>query len=316
MAVKQIADREIMRQSGLQQFIIRWTKRIVIGVLLFIGLLLFVALPVGGSYLITNRRFQYPERGPQTPSQVGMEVTPLSFYASDGIELRGWWSPGERTKPVIIFSHGLNRSRLELLDRAAEANHRGYGVLLFDLRNHGQSAQSYTTLGIEESKDICAASQAVRERAPRRPQVLWGVSMGASTAILGAKRCPAFRAIISDSSFLSFRETISHHINLMHLPAFPIANMIVELTALRMRLNPDDGDVEAAVESLGNVPILFIAGGNDRRMPPELAERLRAASANPKSEMLLVPGASHGEAYAVNKNLYLDTVFAFLSRVF
>ncbi len=243
-----------------------------------------------------------------------MDVTAVNFFASDGVELRGWWSPGDRTKPVIIFSHGLNRSRLELLDRAGEASRRGYGVLLFDLRNHGQSAQTYTTLGIEESKDICAASQTVRERAPRRQQVLWGVSMGASTAILGAKRCPAFRAIISDSSFLSFRETISHHINLMHLPSFPIANIIVGLTAYRMHMNPDDGDVEAAVESLRNVPILFIAGGNDLRMPPALAERLRRASTNPKSEMLLVPGASHGEAYTVNKDLYLETVFGFLAR--
>ena len=101
-------------RSNVKQFLIRWTKRILIGVVAFILFLLFVVLPVGGSFLITNRRFQYTERGPQTPSQVGMEVTPVTFFASDGIELRGWWSPGDRTQPVIIFSHGLNRSRLEL----------------------------------------------------------------------------------------------------------------------------------------------------------------------------------------------------------
>jgi pimeloyl-ACP methyl ester carboxylesterase len=60
---------------------------------------------------------------------------------------------------------------------------------------------------------------------------------------------------------------------------------------------------------------LFIAGGNDRRMPPALAEQLRRASSNPYSQMLLVPGASHGEAYNVNKTLYLDTVFEFLDHV-
>jgi pimeloyl-ACP methyl ester carboxylesterase len=298
----------------LKQFLIRWIKRILIGIFVFIGLLLFIGVPVGASYLITNRRLQYNERGPQTPSQVGLQVTPINFFASDGVELRGWWSAGERNQPVIIFAHGMNRSRLELLERAGEAGRRGFGVLLFDLRNHGQSAQTYTTLGIQESKDICAAGQAVRERAGRRAQVLWGVSMGASTAILGAKRCPQFRAIVSDSSFLSFRETVAHHIALMHLPPFPIANMIVALTALRMRMNPDDGDVEAAVESLRSVPILFIAGTNDRRMPPALAERLRRASANPKSALLMIPGASHGEAFSTNKDLYLQTVFDFLAR--
>src|SRR5262245_3933021 len=152
-----------------------WLKRIIIGIVALILFVLFVVLPVGGSYMITNSHFSFPERGPQTPAQVGLDVTPVTFFSSDGIELRGWWSPGEQTKAIIIFCHGLNRSRLELLERAAEASRRGFGVLLFDLRNHGQSAQAYTTLGIQESKDVCAASQAVRERAPRRPQVLWGV---------------------------------------------------------------------------------------------------------------------------------------------
>jgi pimeloyl-ACP methyl ester carboxylesterase len=293
----------------------RWTKRIVIAIAALVLFVFLVVIPVGGSYLVTNSRFHFPERGPQTPHEVGLEVTPITFLTSDGIELRGWWSPGDRTKAVIIFCHGLNRSRLEMLERAAAANREGYGILLFDLRNHGQSGEGYITLGIHESKDVCAASQAVRERAGRRPQVLWGVSMGASTAILGARRCPGFRAIIADSSFLSFRDTISHHVGLFfHLPSFPIANLIIAVTAMRVHMNPDDGDVEAAVESMGNVPILFIAGGRDRRMPPQLAERLRSASKNSRSELLLVPEATHGEAYATDKTLYLNTVFGFLSR--
>src|SRR5439155_5184723 len=164
-----------------RSFIIRWLRRLLFGVLAFICIVLFVVVPIGGSFIITNSEFRFPERGPKTPEAIGMSVVPAEFTSSDGIPLRGWWNPGESSKPVIIFSHGLNRSRLELLERAAEASRRGYGILLFDLRNHGQSGQAFTTLGIEESKDICAAAQAVHERAGRRPQVLWGSSMGAST---------------------------------------------------------------------------------------------------------------------------------------
>jgi len=285
-------------------------------ILFTIFILLFVVLPIGGSFLVTNSRFRFPERGPKNPEALGLSVTPVEFTTSDGIRLRGWWTPGDPGMPVIIFVHGMNRSRLELLERAAESNRRGYGVVLFDLRNHGESEKAYTTLGIHESLDICAAQQLVNERAPGRPQLLWGVSMGASSAILAAKRCPGrFAAVVSDSSFLSFRETIGHHLQLFfHLPAFPFSNLIIAIAEFRAGFDADDGDVEAAVGEI-ETPILFIAGGADRRMPPALAERLRNASHSPLSELLVVPGARHGEAFATDHGKYLDAVYRFLEKV-
>jgi pimeloyl-ACP methyl ester carboxylesterase len=293
----------------------RWAVRLLVGLGCLIGFFFLVLLPVAGSFLITNSRFHYRERGQTDPAALGLHVTDVEFTSSDGISLKGWWSPGDASKAVIIFIHGLNRSRLELLERAADANMRGYGVLLFDLRNHGESGRAYTTIGVFESRDVCAASNFVRHEAAARPQVLWGVSMGASSGILAAKQCPGFQAIISDSSFLSFRETIAHHLNLIfRLPSFPIANLIVAITAIRTGLNPDDGDVEAAVRQI-NVPILFVAGGKDRRMPPELAERMMNASPNPMRQLLLVPGASHGEAFSTDRETYMNSVYRFLDTL-
>lgn len=292
----------------------RWFLRIAISIAVLVVLILFVAFPIAASFLITNSHFRFPERGPKTPEAVGLQVVPAEFTSSDGIPLKGWWSPGESAKPVIIYSHGLNRSRLEMLERGAESNRRGYGVLLFDLRNHGESGRAYTTLGINESRDICAASQFVKAKAPGRPQVLWGVSMGASSALIAAQQCPGFAAAISDSSFLSFRETVAHHLGLyFRLPAFPIANLIVATTGFRVGIDPDAGDVEQAVKDI-NIPILFIAGSNDKRMPPELAHRLLDAAKNPSKQLVIVPDAKHGEAFATNKELYLKSVFGFLEQ--
>jgi pimeloyl-ACP methyl ester carboxylesterase len=293
----------------------RWFIRTMIAVLCLVLFVLLVVFPIGASFLITNSRFQFRERGPRTPDAVGLSVADVEFTSSDGILLRGWWNPGSEEMPVIIFVHGLNRSRVELLERGAESNRRGYGVLLFDLRNHGESGKAYTTIGILESRDVCAASQAVKDKAGSRPQVLWGVSMGASSAILAAKACPGFAAIISDSSFLSFRETVAHHLKLIfRLPAFPIANLIVAITGMRIGFNADDGDVEAAIREIDR-PILFIAGGADQRMPPALAERMFKASPNPTKELLVIPGARHGEAFATDREVYLNSVYQFLERV-
>src|SRR5437870_5552183 len=107
----------------------RWIKRGLISLVVLVILLLFVVFPVAASFLITNSRFKFPERGPKTAEAVGLDVSPAEFTSNDGVALKGWWSPGEEKKPVIIFAHGLNRSRLEMLERGAEANKRGYGVL-------------------------------------------------------------------------------------------------------------------------------------------------------------------------------------------
>jgi len=293
----------------------RWIKRLLVGGgIAFLGFF-FVVVPVALSFLITNSRFRFPERGPRDPAALGLKVQDVEFKSDDGISLRGWWSPGDPEKAAIIFVHGLNRSRLEHLERAAESNKRGYGTLIFDLRNHGESGRAYTTLGIAESHDICAAREFLRKMAPGRSQVLWGVSLGASTALLAERRCPGSAAIISDSSFLSFSETIKHHFNLIfHLPSFPLANMIISLTSWRMGFRVQDGDVEAAVAELRDVPILFIAGGADVRMPPELAERLASRAPNPGKQTLIVPGAGHGQAFARDRETYLRTAFEFIGR--
>src|SRR5438876_10741124 len=98
----------------------KWIVRLALLLGSFVVFLFLVVLPVLGSLLITNSRFQFRERGPKTPEAVGLSVTPAAFVSEDGISLRGWWNAGENSKPIIIFVHGLNRSRLEMLERAAD----------------------------------------------------------------------------------------------------------------------------------------------------------------------------------------------------
>lgn len=294
----------------------KFLRRLLIFGLVIGFLFFFVVVPLAGSYLITNSRFRFPERGPTRPEAVGLSVESVEFRTPDGVLLRGWWSPGDPEMPVVIFGHGLNRSRFEMLERGAEASRRGYGVLLFDFRNHGESGRAYTTLGVFESRDFCAARSFVERKARGRIHILWGVSMGASTAILSVRECPGVAAIVADSSFLSFSETVSHHFRLIfRLPSFPIANLIILLTSWRMGFALQDGDVEAAVRELKNTPILFIAGGADRRMPPEIARRLAAAATSPAKQLFLVDGAAHGRAFQTDREGYLKTVFGFLEKV-
>lgn len=294
----------------------KWLRRLLILLIVVVLGFFLVVLPVGGSFLITNSRIKYRERGLTDPKLVGLPVEPVEFTTRDGITLRGWWSAGKNDFPVIIFCHGLNRSRLELLERAGEAHQRGYNVLMFDFRNHGESDRAHTTIGILESQDVGAAGAFARMKAPGRPQLLWGVSMGAATALLAVRDYGGFAGVVSDSAFPSFRETIEHHVHLLfRIPSFPVADLIVWITGLRMHVDPDSGNVEQAIRKFGNVPVLFIAGGKDRRMPPGVAQRLYEANQSPLKKLLIVPEASHGEAFSTDRTAYLDAVFGFFDSI-
>jgi alpha-beta hydrolase superfamily lysophospholipase len=49
-------------------------------------------------------------------------------------------------------------------------------------------------------------------------------------------------------------------------------------------------------------------------MPPDLAQQLASHSKNPDKQLLIVPGARHGQAFAHDRDTYLRTSFDFLDR--
>jgi hypothetical protein len=275
--------------------------------------LLLVIVPVAGSFLITNARFTF-DRG--DTGALPFDVEQVEFVSVDGVRLEGWWSlhPGP-SRGTVVLVHGLNRSRVEMLERAARVRGLGFSTLLFDLRNHGTSQEAATTLGVRESGDVCRAAAFARDRDPEAPILLWGVSLGAAAALLGAE-CSGAVAVVAESSFLSVEDTVRHHFRqILPLPAFPIADLLLAVTRLRMGFARGDGDVEAAVRGRPGMPILFVAGGRDWRMPPDIARRLLRASSSRHSRLVVIEEASHGRAWEQDPGAYFVALVRFLDDV-
>jgi fermentation-respiration switch protein FrsA (DUF1100 family) len=191
----------------------------------------------------------------------------------------------------------------------------GYGVILYDLRRHGGSPAEFGTAGYQERKDVIAAANFARARAPQNRLVLMGVSMGAAATLMAAAELNDVMAIVAESSFLSFRDTITHHVKLMKLPAFPFAPLLANITAWRMNFAVADFDVQAAVARI-NRPILFIGGGADRRMPTEqVLEPLYASASSPLKTKFIVPDAQHGRVFSTAPAAYQQQVEDFLNAV-
>ena len=299
----------------------RWLKRIAITLAVMVFILVFCVLPYLFSVLVTSAGTRPMDRGlTETPADYGAEFRDVEFKTADGVLISGWLLPSRDKHTTIIYSHGLFRSRRELLDRAVKLWRKGYGALLYDARNHGSSGQARTTLGYSERLDVEAAATFIRETAaPRDRLVVFGVSMGGTAGLLAAAEKQEIEAVISDSSFLSFDDTVTHHVKLFfHLPRFPIGNEIEFFIERRGRFDGDKLNSLEAVKQIGQRPILFIAGRSDRRMPPEIAGKLYEASSSPKRDLLVVDGEEtkiHGHAYSAAPELYLERVSTFLDSV-
>src|SRR5262249_61054515 len=123
-----------------------------------------------------------PPRRP--PADADLHADDAVFPSDDGVTLRGWFihraDDDGTPAPAIVFVHGWPWNRLGNLagqtvlpDRmvsflqATQALARaGFHVLLFDLRNHGQSDSAWpVTFGVHEGRDFVGAVAWLRQRA-------------------------------------------------------------------------------------------------------------------------------------------------------
>lgn len=111
------------------------------------------------------------------PKDFGLEYEDVIFKASDGVTLSGWLVKGRADKVIIQTHFGIQCSRsgytprgkglikgwpkdIEFLKHVKQLVEAGYSVLMYDLRNHGNSGEGtceWVTGGPEEYKDVIAA---------------------------------------------------------------------------------------------------------------------------------------------------------------
>ncbi|HKQ08793.1 MAG TPA: alpha/beta fold hydrolase [Blastocatellia bacterium] len=306
------------RQSKPRRRWLVWLRRVVILLIVIFLALVYVVFPLWASGLVTRATTRPMDRRlTSTPRDFQAEYRDVEFTTADGVRLSGWLLPSRERHATIIFSHGLFRSRRELLERAVDLWRLGYGALLYDARNHGDSGAARVTLGYDERLDAEAAVRYLRDEVHTTDKiVLFGISMGAMTALLAAAETPEVAAVISDSSYLNFKDTSDHHIRLfLHLPAFPLANEIRALMERRGQFDGDKLDATDAVRRIGERPAMFIAAANDPRMPPDIAEKLYDVSASDKRKLAIIDGPGseiHGHAYQANPQRYVSEIAAFL----
>ena len=284
---------------------------ILISVLLLVAALAFILV-----YANTHPP-KYPLHIP--PSEYKADYEDVAFITEDGVVLRGWLvkpsHPAKRS-PAVIICHGVGANRSDFTELAASLAKRGFFVLQFDFRAHGESGGSRTSLGYHEQKDIHAALGLLltrKEIDPRRIGI-YGFSLGGSSAILAAANTHAFAALVADSAFTSLRDQARQAITgFYHLPSFPFLQLTVLGYELYFQTRVDTISPVGVIEGIAPTPVLIIAGEGDALIPADNGRKLFAAAKDPK-QLWIIPGADHGGTLAAAGDAYEKRVGEFLAR--
>jgi pimeloyl-ACP methyl ester carboxylesterase len=238
---------------------------------------------------------------------------------SGDVGLAGWYIPAgngaEPAAPTVVMAHGWGSNKSQMLDRAAVI-HDAYNLVLFDFRNHGQSAEAPTTQGVREAEDLRAVLDWLEvAKGPQQVAVL-GVSMGGASALAEADRDERVDALIIESTHATLARAAQARLERSGYPlAMPGSWAILLGTLIRTGEDVSSVDPIQAVERLDDRPVLLVYGGADDSIGPNDGAEL-AAAAGSQAELHVCPDAPHAQSDSTCPEEYAGWVLGFLGRIF
>jgi pimeloyl-ACP methyl ester carboxylesterase len=177
---------------------------------------LVIALAVVGSLSYVVYCVSHPAKRPYvvTPesfSQISgraIKVTDENWATQDGRQTRGWLLKGAEGAPAVVLLHRYGGDRSWLFNLGVKINETtNFTILWPDLRGHGESPLvKWTSLGTHDGDDLLAAIEFLRTLKSENQKKLvgemfgvYGVELGAYTALKAATREAQIRALVLDS---------------------------------------------------------------------------------------------------------------------
>lgn len=246
----------------------------------------------------------------------------VAFPSRDpAVTIRGWYAPGAAgpATPTVIVVHGWDSCRRDpvVMLPAGMLHRAGFGILLIDLRNHGDSDTDNGRWagGAKEYRDVLGAWDWLVSAGHDPARIgLVGASLGAGTVTIATGEEPRVAATWADSSYASVGVASAEYASFKGYPdwvasaAVPIGRLIGD-AELGTR-SPDD-----EVARLGGRPFAIVHGLADRTVRPHHAVDLAAAAyaGGTSVEPWIIPGAEHTEGVLLRPDDYEARLVAFFT---
>ncbi len=256
-----------------------------------------------------------------TPGDFGFDYEDVTFTGGgtgggttgDGLTLSGWYMPSQNGA-VIIVLHGYAANRMQMIYRSMMLAEHGYGVLLYDLRGHGESEGDHRSLGWEDPADVAGALAFVKEQPgvdPDRIGVL-GFSVGGQIALTSAAAYPEIAAVVAEEpGFLTMKDVpaADNFFDKYIVVSYKFGYWYFER---RLGIDPPEPIVDT-VASISPRPILFVAAYPEDDMRYRLVTYMYDHAAEPKS-LWHIPEISHGGAFDYDPEAYESHIVGFFDE--
>ena len=234
-----------------------------------------------------------------------IEFQSLDLITKDRIRLSAWYTP-PRKGAVILLAHGYGDNRPEWVH--AMLAKKGYGVLSWDARAHGESDGEISTVGYLEVLDVKAALDFVLTQPDVNHIGAWGGSMGGATLIRATAQFPEIEALFVDSSFASLNDEFDY------LVPYPVINPLAKFLAeWQTGFSIQDLDLMKDIARIGPRPVYIVHSNGDTVAPPNSGQELFNAANEPRY-LWVDENAAHLAIYLDNPRRYQRRLIGFFDE--
>jgi pimeloyl-ACP methyl ester carboxylesterase len=170
-----------------------------------------VSRPAKRPYVVTPESFS-------RISGRALKVTDESWTTLDGGQARGWLLKGVEGAPAVVLLHRYGGDRSWLFNLGVKINETTHFTILWpDLRGHGENPSiKWASLGTRDGDDLIAALNYLRRLKSENQKNLvgesfgvYGVELGAYSALKAAVREPQIKMLVLDSISRSPNDLLS-----------------------------------------------------------------------------------------------------------
>lgn len=258
----------------------RKKKKIIIGVILGFVLLILgslAAIPVLVMNSFVNMHVNFDTVW--AAEDFGIEAEHFFVTTDDNLRISAYEVSVENPKAIIICLSGMHMpSATVYFGHARFFKENNYATILFDMRAHGESDGDMICLGYKEYLDTKAIVKHIKADSAYKniPLVVFGLSMGGTTAINSIGEIPEISGLISLSAFSSWEDIFYEF--MASQSSFFLATMVkpfVPLVTLA-KYKVDIWSIKPVkeIEKLGNRPALIMHSKEDSEVPYSNFERL------------------------------------------